>query len=75
MARKRPTASDMTPPALTCIDGGRQDSAPLKLTRAQSEALRLSAPLTHLRLQAHLRPQAAPYRRPPRPPGAPLRGL
>jgi hypothetical protein len=72
VARKRPTASDVTPPALTCIDGGRPDSAPPKLTRAESETLRRSAPLTHSQLKAHLAPPAKPAATRPAP-ARPLR--
>jgi hypothetical protein len=73
VARKRPTASDVTPPALTCIDGGRPDLAP-PMTRAESEALRRSAPLTHSQLKAHLNPPGKPPAiRPAR--ARPLRGL
>jgi hypothetical protein len=74
VARKRPTTSDVTPPALTCIDGGRPDFAPPKLTRAESEALRRSAPLTHSQLRAHFdTPGKPPAIRPA--PQPPLRGL
>ena len=74
VARKRPTASDVTTPALICIDGGMPDFAPPKLTRAESQALRRSAPLTHSQLRAHLDPPGLPpaIRPTPRPP---LRGL
>jgi hypothetical protein len=74
VARKRPTASDVIPPALTCIDGGIADFAPPKLTRAESQALRRSAPLTHSQLRAHFDPPGLPPSIRPTP-HPPLRGL
>ncbi len=69
MARKRPTASDVTRPALTCIDGGLADRGAPMLTRAESEALRRGSPLTHSRLTAHLiSPAEAAIRPAPQPP-------
>jgi len=55
VARKRPTASNVIPPTLICLDGGRpvHDGRPL-LTRAEVHALRRSAPLTHAQLWEHL---------------------
>jgi hypothetical protein len=55
VARKRPTASDVPPPTLVCLDGGVVDPASPQLTRAEAHALRRSAPLTHHQLGAHLR--------------------
>jgi hypothetical protein len=52
VAHTRPEASDVKRPALTGIDGGRQDLAP-PLTRAEAAALRRSSPLTHALLKAH----------------------
>ncbi len=54
MARKRPEASNVTPPLLTCLDGGLTRSDPPPLTRAEAQALRRSAPITHEQLQRHL---------------------
>ena len=54
VARKRPTASDVTLPALICLDGGRPPSAIPALTRAEAQALKRSAPLTHQQLRKHL---------------------
>jgi hypothetical protein len=73
VARKRPTASDAAPPALTCIDGGKPDFSGPKLTRAESLALARSAPLTHTQLRAHLKPGLVPAVQPV--PQPPLRGL
>jgi hypothetical protein len=53
VARKRPRASDVAPPLLACLDGGRPDTDPPLLTRAQARALRRSAPLTHADLERH----------------------
>lgn len=55
MARKRPRASEVNPPALTCLDGGRADAEEELLTRAEAHALRRSAPLTHAQLSGHLK--------------------
>ncbi|MEA2156543.1 MAG: hypothetical protein QOE11_2683 [Solirubrobacteraceae bacterium] len=54
MARKRPAASDSTPPVLSCIDGGKPDAESPLLTRAEARALLRSAPLTHSQLKACL---------------------
>ena len=51
MARKRPTASDVISPTLTCLDGGRPTLDGSLLTRAETRALRRTAPLTHAQLQ------------------------
>jgi hypothetical protein len=56
VARKRPSASNVIPPALVILRGGRPDDDPL-LTRAEAAALRRSAPLTHAALAEHLRGQ------------------
>jgi hypothetical protein len=55
VACKRPTASNVSPPALTCLDGGRSDADGPLLTRADAHALRRSAPSTHARLEEHFR--------------------
>jgi hypothetical protein len=55
VARKRPTASNVIPPALTSLDGGRSDADGPLLSRADAHALRRSAALTHARLQEHFR--------------------
>jgi hypothetical protein len=54
VARKRPTASDVTEPTLTCLDGGRSTPDGPPLTRAEARALRRSTPLTHAQLWEHL---------------------
>lgn len=54
MARQRPKASDVSRPALTCLDGGITDTILPLLTRAQASALRRSAAHTHARLVKHL---------------------
>lgn len=65
MARERPTASVVPPPALICLDGGKADTDDPRLTRAEARALLRSAPLTHIQLKAHFkglpesRPQSA----------------
>ena len=64
MARERPTASDVIPPVLICLDGGVPDGATPWLTRAESSALRRSERVTHDQLTRHLRPDLAA---PPRP--------
>ena len=56
MARKRPTASDVVPPLLICLDGGVPDDAVSRLTPAEARALRRSDRLTHEQLVQHLRP-------------------
>jgi hypothetical protein len=58
VARKRPTASDVTQPALTCLDGGRCETDAQPITRAEAEAARRTAAVTHSRLEQQLR--AAP---------------
>jgi hypothetical protein len=55
VARKRPTASDVTSPQLILLDGGRPDSAHAALTRAEADALSCAAPLTHEQLRRHLK--------------------
>jgi hypothetical protein len=55
VARKRPIASDVVPPRLILLDGGRPASAHPALTRVEADALRRSAPLTHIQLKAHLK--------------------
>jgi hypothetical protein len=55
VARKRPTASDVVQPELICLDGGLPRGTVPPLTRAEAEALRRSAPLTHQQLRKHLR--------------------
>jgi hypothetical protein len=57
VAHKRPTASDVTSPTLTCLEGGRSSPDGL-LTRAEAHALRRSAPLTHSQLWEY--PQGDP---------------
>ena len=55
MARKRPNAPDVVAPQLTCLDGGLSPRGAVPaLTRAEAEALRRSAPLTHAQLRKHL---------------------
>ncbi len=54
MARKRPTASNVVPPELICLEGGLPRGALPSLTRAEAEALRRSAPITHEQLRKHL---------------------
>ncbi|MCA1701368.1 MAG: hypothetical protein LC790_21700 [Actinobacteria bacterium] len=60
MARERPTASNVSRPALTGLDGGIRDTGTVRLTRAEAYALRRSAPLTHARLQEHFKLFSAP---------------
>ncbi len=55
MARERPTASSVPPPALTGLDGSIRTTDAPRLTRAQANALRRSAPLTHAKLQEHFK--------------------
>jgi hypothetical protein len=46
---------------LTCLDGGRLTGGTVPLlTRAEAEALRRSAPLTHQQLRKHLTAIPAP---------------
>jgi hypothetical protein len=52
--RKRPAASDVPPPELALLDGGRPDSDAPLLTRAEARALRRTASLTHAGLRRHL---------------------
>ena len=59
MARQRPTASSV-PPTLTGVDGDRATIDGPLLTRAEANALRRSARLTHAQLKAHLKPVTAP---------------
>ena len=63
MARKRPTASDVTSPALTCLEGGRSTPDGPLLTRAEAHALRRSAPLTHSQLWEYLQGPPEPPQR------------
>ena len=63
MAHSRPTASDVIPPTLTCLDGGRANASGPLLTRAEAHALRRSAPLTHAQLWEYLQGPTEP---PPR---------
>ena len=63
VARKRPTASDVIPPTLTCLKGGRSNSDGPLLTRAEASALRRSAPLTHAQLWEHLQGLPEPPQR------------
>jgi hypothetical protein len=58
--RKRPAASNVMPPALTCLDGGRSDDDGPLLSRADAHALRLGAARTHARLKEHLGPRPLP---------------
>jgi hypothetical protein len=56
VARKRPNASDVVPPELICLDGGLSPRGAVPaLTRAEADALRRSAPLTHQQLRNHLK--------------------
>lgn len=55
--------SDVTPPDLTCFDGGRSDADGPLLTRADARALRRSAASTHARFEEHFRAIAAPVLR------------
>ena len=65
MARERPTASDVAPPMLDCLDGGKPDGDdPPLLTRAEARALRRSDRLTEADLARHLEGVGEP---PPRP--------
>jgi DNA-binding transcriptional regulator YiaG len=54
VAHKRPTASDVITPTLTCLDGGRSRLDEPRLTRAEAHALRRSATLTHAQLAEYL---------------------
>jgi hypothetical protein len=54
VARKRPNASDVVPPALHCLDGGKPDTDRPPLTRAEARDLRRSASVTHLELTKRL---------------------
>ena len=64
MARKRPTASNVVPPLLTCLDGGVPDDAGSGLTPAEARALSRSDRLTHEQLVHHLRPDLVVRPRP-----------
>lgn len=55
MARKRPTASNAERMGLLSLDGARPERDGPLLTRAEARALRRSAPLTHAKLEEHLR--------------------
>jgi hypothetical protein len=55
VARKRPAASDVDPPVLILLDGGRPAAMLPALTRAEAQALKRSAPLTHQQLRKHLK--------------------
>jgi hypothetical protein len=65
VARKRPTASNVVPPVLICLDGGVPDDAISRLTPAQARALSRSDRLTHEQLVQHLRPDLAVPLTPP----------
>ena len=65
MARKRPSASDVIPPVLVCLDGGVPDDAVARLTPAEARALSRSDRLTHEQLVQHLRPDLATAARAP----------
>jgi hypothetical protein len=52
VAHQRPTASDVNPPTLIALEGGRRQEGP-PLTRAEARALRRSAPLTRHQLEQH----------------------
>jgi hypothetical protein len=54
VAHKRPTASDVITPTLTCLEGGRSAPDGPRLTRAEAHALRRSAMLTHAQLTEYL---------------------
>jgi hypothetical protein len=58
VARKRPTASDVSRPVLTLLDGGKPDDLPL--TPAETRAATRSASLTHAQLTRHFTPHAKP---------------
>jgi hypothetical protein len=64
VARKRPTASNVVPPVLICLDGGVADDADSRLTPAQARALSRSDRLTHEQLVHHLRPDLVGRPRP-----------
>ena len=55
VAQEQPTASDVSPRALTGLEGGIRDLGRPHLTRAEARALRRSAPLTHAKLQEHFK--------------------
>ena len=57
MARERPTASPGS--ALTGLDGGASAGDAPRVTRAESQALRRSAPGTHAKLAVQLEPLRA----------------
>jgi hypothetical protein len=54
VARKRPMASNVVRPMLTCLDGGRPDRDTPAPTLVETIAARRSAAVTHKRLVAHL---------------------
>jgi hypothetical protein len=55
VTHKRPKASDVIAPTLTCLDGGRSAlDGPRLLTRAEAHALRRSAIHTHAQLAEYL---------------------
>jgi hypothetical protein len=58
VARKRPTTSDVSRPALTLLDGGKPDDLPL--TPAETRAATRSATLTHAQLKRHFTPGGEP---------------
>jgi hypothetical protein len=55
VARKRPIASNVEHAGLMCLDGARPEIDGPLLTRAEAQALRRSAPLTHAKLEEYLR--------------------
>jgi len=63
VARKRPKASDVPPPLLVCLDGGKPADRQ-SLTPAETRALRRSAPLTHARLVEHFKGASEHQQRP-----------
>jgi len=62
VARKRPKASDVPPPVLVCLDGGKPADRQ-SLTQAEARSLRRSAPLTHARLVEHFKGASEHQRR------------
>jgi hypothetical protein len=55
VTRKRSIASNAEGTGLLSLDGERPDRDGPLLTRAEARALRRSAPLTHAKLEEHLR--------------------
>jgi len=53
VARERPTASDVSAPALTVLIGGKPATGAPRPTRAEAQALRHSARQTHDKLTEH----------------------